>query len=165
MDEPLYQRICGRALRALNLSSPSHDHSKIYSDTGILPPEKWIWVRRISDKGHAAEHFPCKHPPRDLRWVTPRSACCTEVYLGFWDTVKQRGLKLDEGVLSLMRVCQRMYLDLYSMYTFCFDDLNALTGFMQTYPSLPIRHVQIVLYVCPLTFKEYDEEASAAALN
>jgi hypothetical protein len=100
------------------------------------------------------------------------------MHLGFWDVVKQKGLKADEDALSLMRVCQRMwvfyiycwvprpgrvltwhgrYLELCGICTFSFDSLDTLAAFTKMYPILPVRHLQIVLYAHPLTCREYEE--------
>jgi len=47
------------------------------------------------------------------------------------------------------------YLDIAQLSTFCFDDLETLNDFTSLYKTIPVRHLQVVLYHSRMIYYEY----------
>ncbi|KAK0643935.1 hypothetical protein B0T16DRAFT_191016 [Cercophora newfieldiana] len=137
---------------------PLEIRSLIYSH--ILPPGKRVWLRpsphQITKSGSGGslwiEHFPSSWATKDLTWVetgrSTYSSCCAAARTGFFGQVNAGNQQPDSDTLALMKTCQRMYLDLCGLCTFCFDDVKTLQEFSALYATMPIRHVQMVFYYC-----------------
>jgi len=162
---PPFDRILdiSRLLRqAMTASDQSHSpfftrlplelRSKIYSY--VLNPSKRIWLRpsphQITKSGRGGslwiEHFPSQWTPKDLARIN--AGCCAAARTGFFGQVNASDLQPDSDTLALIKTCQKIYLDLCGLCTFCFDDVKTLREITALYAALPIRHVQMVFYHC-----------------
>jgi hypothetical protein len=134
----------------------------------VMPPHRRLWVRPAPhDARHGRlEHFPCSKPPGDTSWIFARGRCCTGVNNNFFEHVRANGVQPHEDSLSLMKTCQQMYVpsrilpvlrsvllnhkpryrEMCRLWTFCFDELATMRGFMDMARPLPVRHVQVMLY-------------------
>ncbi|KAK1835648.1 hypothetical protein QBC39DRAFT_148259 [Podospora conica] len=130
----------------------------------VLPESKQVWVRvtppfpspaRASYTGDAVciEHFPVRSPPTDLTWTAETTgACCAAPSRGFFGRAQAHKMRPHEDALAMMKTCQRMYLELCQLTSFCFDSMDALSEFASVTAALPIRHVQVVLHTSHLLY-------------
>ncbi|KAK5657952.1 hypothetical protein OQA88_2504 [Cercophora sp. LCS_1] len=83
--------------------------------------------------------------------------CCIASYAGFFGQVETLGVQPDKNALGLIKTCQRVYLEISALSSFCFDDLNTLNEFACFYKTIPVRHLQVVLYTSRMLYYEHPD--------
>ncbi|KAK3350245.1 hypothetical protein B0T25DRAFT_262645 [Lasiosphaeria hispida] len=121
----------------------------------VIPKHRRLWVQRRlrsgkvpggPDEDSHIEHFPVRQLPNDMTCSYTGGVCCLNTFVGFFQHLEGRVVFPHDDSLVLMSTCQRIYLELFPMWTYCFDSLDTMNAFTSITTALPIRHVQIMVY-------------------